>query len=272
MRWLAILVAAIGWGQTFETIPAVVRQGETIRVRDAGAATSARMSGRAVRLFPQAEGGRLGLMPVPAGTAPGSYQLEFLGDDGNVLHAGTIMVRDARFRTQNVVMEREIQELRPSPGEMETVAKFRETVSETRRWVEPLVAPVPGCMLSPFGVKRLHNGKPTGDYHGGVDQRSPAGRPVRAVAGGVVRIVRKFNLRGGAVAIDHGQGLGSTYLHLSGFATAEGAVVNQGDVVAYVGSTGRSTGAHLHWALYVNGVPVNPAQWLRLTSCAKGKR
>ncbi|MGC9973156.1 MAG: peptidoglycan DD-metalloendopeptidase family protein [Bryobacteraceae bacterium] len=272
MRWLAILVAAIGWGQTFEATPAVVQQGETIRVRDAGAAASARMSGRTVRLFPQAEGGRLGLMPVAAGTAPGSYQIEFLGDNGRVLHAGTITVRDARLRTQNVVMGKEIQELQPSPGETETVAEFRKTVSETRRWVEPLAAPVPGCMISPFGVKRLHNGKPTGDYHGGVDQRSPAGRPVRAVAGGVVKIVRKFNLRGGTVAVDHGQGLESIYLHLSGFAAVEGAVVNKGDVVGYVGSTGRSTGAHLHWALYVNGVPVNPAQWVPLGACPTGKR
>jgi murein DD-endopeptidase MepM/ murein hydrolase activator NlpD len=272
MRWVAVLLAAVGWGQTFEAAPAVVRQGETIRVRDAGAAASARMSGRTVRLFAQAEGGRLGLMPVPADTLPGRYQLEFLGDDGRVLHAGTITVRDARFRTQNVAMGRAIQELQPSPGEIETVAEFRKTVSETRRWVEPLVAPVPGCMISPFGVKRLHNGKPTGDYHGGVDQRSPAGRPVGAVAGGVVKIVRRFNLRGGTVAIDHGQGLESIYLHLSGFATAEGAVVNQGDIVGYAGSTGRSTGAHLHWALYVNGVPVNPAQWVPLRACPARNR
>ena len=272
MRWLAILVAAVGWGQTFEATPAVVRQGETIRVRDSGEAASARLGGRTVRLFPQAEGGRLGLMPVPADTLPGRYQLEFLGDDGRVLHAGTITVWDARFRTQNVAMGRAIQELQPSPGEMETVAEFRKTVSETRRWVEPLAAPVPGCMISPFGVKRLHNGKPTGDYHGGVDQRSPAGRPVRAVAGGVVKIVRKFNLRGGTVAIDHGQGLESIYLHLSGFAATEGAVVKKGDIVGYVGSTGRSTGAHLHWTLYVNGVPVNPAQWVPLRGCAAGKR
>jgi len=271
MRKLAFLVAAIGWGQTFQATPSVARQGETLRVRDAGAAASARMNGRTVRLFPQPEGGRLGLMPVPALTAPGSFQFEFLADNGKVLHAATITVRDARFRTQNVVMGREIQELQPSPGETETFAEFRKSVSEIRRWAEPLAAPVPGCMISPFGVKRLHNGKPTGDYHGGIDQRSPAGRPVHAVAAGVVKIVRKFNLRGGTVAIDHGQGLESVYLHLSGFATTEGAVVRKGDVVGYIGSTGRSTGAHLHWALYVNGVPVNPAQWVPLRGCAARK-
>jgi murein DD-endopeptidase MepM/ murein hydrolase activator NlpD len=122
-------------------------------------------------------------MPVPAETKPGKYPLEFLAKDASVLHTATITVRDARFRRQNVAMQEAIQNLRPSPGEIETFAEFRKTVSETRRWVEPLRVPIPGCMISPFGVQRLHNGKPTGNTHAGIDQRSPAGRPVRAVAG-----------------------------------------------------------------------------------------
>jgi murein DD-endopeptidase MepM/ murein hydrolase activator NlpD len=272
VRWLWVLVAAVGWGQTFEATPAAVRQGETIQVRSSGQATAARMIGRTVPLYPQAEGGRLGLMPVAAGTQPGSYPLEFLAEDGAVLRASTIMVRDARFRTQNVVLEKAILDLQPAPGEMETVAAFQKADSETRRWVEPLAHPVPGCMVSPFGVKRLHNGKPTGEYHRGIDQRAPAGQPVRAVAAGEVKIVRKFNLHGGTVAIDHGQGLESIYLHLSRFATTEGALVKKGDVIGYAGSTGRSTAPHLHWSLYVHGVPVNPVQWVAMKPCVQAKR
>jgi len=122
--------------------------------------------GRTVPLYPQTEGGRLGLMPVAAGTQPGSYPLEFLAEGGTVLRASTITVRDARFRTQNVVLEKAILDLQPAPGEMETVAAFQKAVSETRRWVEPLARPVPGCMVSPYGVRRLHNGKPTGSITG----------------------------------------------------------------------------------------------------------
>jgi murein DD-endopeptidase MepM/ murein hydrolase activator NlpD len=118
-------------------------------------------------------------------------------------------------------------------------------------------------------VQRLLNGKPTGDYHGGIDQRSPAGHPVRAVAAGTVRVVRMFSLRGGTVGIDHGQGLASMYLHLSKFATSEGAAVKKGEVIGYIGSTGRSSGPHLHWSLYANQVPVNPAQWVPLQACGK---
>jgi murein DD-endopeptidase MepM/ murein hydrolase activator NlpD len=85
---------------------------------------------------------------------------------------------------------------------------------------------------------------------------------VRAIAGGVVRLVREFNIHGNTVGIDHGQGLSSIYLHLSKFAVAEGDAVTKGEVIGYIGSTGRSTGPHLHWSLYANGVPVNPARWV----------
>ena len=71
-----------------------------------------------------------------------------------------------------------------------------------------------------------------------------------------------FRLHGGTIGIDHGQGVVSTYLHMSKLALSEGTVVKKGDVVGYVGATGFATGPHLHWGLYVNGVPVNPSQWI----------
>ena len=137
-----------------------------------------------------------------------------------------------------------------------------------RYWEDPFVAPVPGCFTSPFGVKRVRNGKPTGDYHRGVDQRSPTGYPVRAVAAGVIKIAQQFTALGGTVGLDHGQGLETMYLHMSSLLALPSAHVNRGDVIGYVGSTGRSNGPHLHWAIYVNGVPVNPSQWVTLRPCS----
>ena len=261
MRWLLVLVAATAWGQT------VVRQGDVLRVRTPGPAVEARMDGRTVRLFVQPEGGRLGLMPVPAQKAPGKYALDLVASDGKVLSSETVTVRDAHFRSQNVVLQKATAELKPSPGEMDTVDAFLKAVSETRHWQEPLGLPLPGCMTSPFGVKRLRNGKPTGQIHGGIDQRAAAGSPVLAVADGVVKLVKAYNIHGGTVGIDHGQGLESMYLHLSRFAVAEGAVVHKGDAIGYSGSTGRSNAPHLHWSLYANGVPVNPGRWVGLKSC-----
>ena len=117
-----------------------------------------------------------------------------------------------------------------------------------------------GCMTSPFGVQRYLNGKPTGSAHAGIDQRSPAGTPIHAVDGGVVKIVREWNLHGRTVGIDHGQGLESIYLHMSKLAATEGATVKKGDVIGYVGSTGRSTAPHLHWTLVCKRRAGKPAR------------
>ena len=267
MRWFLALAAVCAYGQTFHTEPATAKQGGVIRVTAAPPAVSARMLTRTIRLFPQAGGGNLGLMPVAADQEPGKFRLEILGANGAVLNAAEVTVADAHFPEQNVNLEPKIEALKPAPGEIETVTAFRNTVSDVRHWQEPFTRPVAGCMSSPFGVKRLHNGKPTGNYHGGIDQRSPAGQPIHVIADGVVRMVREFNLNGNIVGVDHGQGVTSMYLHMSKFAVAEGAVVKKGDVAGHVGSTGRSTGPHLHWGVYVNGVAVNPAQWIELRPC-----
>jgi len=273
MRGLVIFaVAAAAYAQTYEAEPSPVRQGDTIHLRAPLASETARMNGRTVRLFPEA-GASTGLMPVPALEKPGEYPLEFLDHGGAVLHAETVTVRDARFPAQRIVLAQEIAELKPAAGEMEESESFRKNVTDVRHWSEPFRLPLPGCRTSPYGVQRVVNGKPTGNYHAGIDQRGPAGQPVRAIAAGVVRLVRQWNIHGNTVAVDHGQGVGSMYLHLSKFAVAEGAAVKPGDVVGYVGTTGRSTAPHLHWSLYVNGVPVNPAQWVKLQACAMaGKR
>ena len=263
--WLSAMAA---WGQTYEVTPDTARQGDTLRVHAAGPASAARMNGRTIRLFPQTGGGSLGLMPVAVDTAPGKYPVEFLDAASQPLHSVPVAVRDARFPVQNVTLGKATAELQPAPGEMEAVAAFRQTVTDTRYWADPLRAPVAGCMVSRFGVRRLINGKPTGNFHGGIDQRAAAGRGVAAVAPGVVRIVRMFNLNGGTVGVDHGQGLLSIYLHLSGFAVKEGATVKQGEIIGLAGSTGRSSAPHLHWSLYANGVPVNPLQWVPLKPCA----
>ena len=225
------------------------------------------MGDRTIRLFPQQGGTTLGLMPIPVLAPVKVYKLEYLKDSGTVAGTSDIRVRNARFPTQNIRLSKETQTLQPSPGEMETVNALRKEVTDARHWDEPFVAPVPGCMTSPFGVLRLHNGKPTGSYHGGLDQRGPEGTAIQAIAGGTVRIVRMFNIHGGTVGIDHGQGVTSFYLHMSKFAASEGATVRKGDVVGYVGTTGRSTAPHLHWSLAVNGLNVNPTQWVKVGRC-----
>lgn len=266
MRWFLFLLAISANAQVFNAVPEKPEQGQVIKVTS-DKAVGARMNGRTIKLFPQQDGPALGLMPVFTLDKPGKYELDFLDEGGAVLHTTPITVEDAYYPRENLTIAPAISTLKPSPGEQATVGKFRDTVTPERYWVEPFDLPVPGCVTSPFGSTRLHNGKLTGDYHAGIDQRGAAGTPIHPITPGVVKIVQKWNLRGGTVAIDHGQGVESIYLHMSAFQAKVGQHVTTSDVIGYIGSTGRSTGPHVHWTMYVNGIPVNPGQWMKFEPC-----
>ena len=253
-------------------IPKAVNLGETLRLTCSGDVASAKWNNRTVRFFAQTGGKRLGLMPISVKDIPGSTSLEFLSKDGKTTATGKFLVHATRFPSENVRLSAEIEALHSTAEEIQLLTGFRNGVSDTRYWQDPLDPPVTGCMTSPFGVKRMHNGKPTGEYHGGVDQRTPAGEAIRAIADGSVVFAKVFNVLGNAVGIDHGQGLGSMYLHMSKLVAEQGVFVKKGDVLGYAGSTGRSTGPHLHWVLYVNGVNVNPAQWVKLQMCPRPQK
>lgn len=136
--------------------------------------------------------------------------------------------------------------------------KSREAlaVRTEKRWTLPLKKPVPGGVTSPFGGRRVFNGKPRAP-HKGTDMRSPEGAQVLAVADGTVVLAEPQYFGGNTVYIDHGQGVISTYAHLSAFDVAPGQSVRKGQVIGRSGSTGRVTGPHLHLGFLVQGVAVD---------------
>jgi murein DD-endopeptidase MepM/ murein hydrolase activator NlpD len=231
-----------------------VKQGLVLRVRGEGA--FAEFLGKRYPFFD-----KLALVPVPVTQNPGTFSLRVLDTKGSAVFEKQIAVVDGRYPRQNIRATKAMQSLGPMPGEREAIDAIKATKSPQKWWSEPFLAPTEDCRNSPFGVKRFHNNVFSGRLHGGVDLRSPPGRPTKAAAGGVVRVAQMFRLHGGTIGIDHGQGVVSLYLHLSKLGAKEGDVVKAGDVVGYVGSTGFATGPHLHWALYVHGVAVQPEQW-----------
>jgi len=277
-KQLAVVFSvAAGWAaptpaQKCTAVPAQVKLGETLRITCPAKFNSVKLNDRGGKLYPQPDGRSFGLLPISVKDKPGSFTLVVTSDKGGATQNLPIIIRKTIFPLQNVKLSPEIEGLHSTPEEMALLASFRDAISDTRSWRDPLVAPVPGCVTSPFGVKRLHNGKPTGEYHGGVDQRTPDGEPIRAVAAGTITFAKQFNVLGNAVGIDHGQGLQSMYLHMSRLVVASGETVPRGGILGYAGSTGRSTGPHLHWVLYVNGVNVNPAQWIKLQPCSRGSK
>jgi len=133
------------------------------------------------------------------------------------------------------------------------------------RGYTPSVWPVVGKLESAFGGRRNPFGGGSYEFHTGQDIDAPWGAPVSAGATGKVSFVGWQNGYGQLVVIDHGGGLTTRYGHLSHIAVSQGTTVRRGEFVGKVGSTGRSTGPHLHYEVRINDEPVNPLQYLFTT-------
>ncbi|MCC6381692.1 MAG: M23 family metallopeptidase [Dehalococcoidia bacterium] len=156
---------------------------------------------------------------------------------------------------------------RVAADELEILHRAYSQVTPRKLWSIPWLLPVEGSITTRFGEQRAYNGGPASGHHTGTDIGAAEGTPVKATSGGRVVLARQLQLRGNMVIVDHGGGLFSGYAHLSAFAVAEGQDVAPGEVVGYVGSTGLSTGAHLHWEMSAGGVLVDA---LRFTDGTNG--
>ncbi len=131
-----------------------------------------------------------------------------------------------------------------------------------QRGYTPTIWPVDGTLEGGFGGRRNPFGGPGYEFHTGQDIEAPMGASVVAGAQGHVSFVGWQNGYGQLVVIDHGGGLSTRYGHLSHIDVENGQQVSRGQLVGKVGSTGRSTGPHLHYEVRINDEPVNPLQYL----------
>jgi murein DD-endopeptidase MepM/ murein hydrolase activator NlpD len=133
----------------------------------------------------------------------------------------------------------------------------------------PTIWPVMGRITSSFG-ERLDPFRGEGAFHAGVDISCGYGQAVMATADGTVTYADFYTGYGRMIEIDHGNGIVTRYGHLSGFAVADGQVIRRGEVIGYVGLSGRSTGPHLHYEVRIHDTPVNPHKYLRATAADFG--
>ncbi len=153
--------------------------------------------------------------------------------------------------------------LKYSDYELKSLSKIHNKLArdEKLRRHTPSIYPTSGILTSPFGFRRdPFTGKIK--HHDGIDISAPEGTPIVAPADGIVRSVRWVKGYGLMIEIDHGFGVTTRYGHCSRSAVRQGQFVRRGQVIGYVGNTGRSTGPHLHYEVRVMGRPINPIKYI----------
>ncbi|MBI3896138.1 MAG: M23 family metallopeptidase [Acidobacteria bacterium] len=234
--------------------------------------------GKDVFFFPDGEATLWrGLIGIDLGASPKNYpvQLAITRLDGKNLQAHyDLVVKDKSFPTRRITVQEQYvnppaEELERIQREDKKVAAIFATVSPERQWAGNFLRPVPGEATSSFGVRSILNGQPRSP-HSGTDFRGEAGTPVKAPNTGKVVLADNLYFSGNVVILDHGWGMYSYFAHLSRFIVSEGDSVTPGQIIGYVGATGRVTAPHLHWSLRLAGARVDPLSLLAVFSDTHG--
>lgn len=202
------------------------------------------------------------LIALAANLPAGAYPLS-CGDWKQIVHVGS-----GGFGIQKLRLPSDKDNFIASPGEEEAVDQAKSTLSEAQLWTGKFVRPSDARITTRYGLRRMVNGHLLQDYfHSGIDYAGALGSPVKAAQRGRVVLAHQGNwrLHGNVIAIDHGQGVISFYIHLSKVLVKPGQLVNAGDVIGKVGATGRANGPHLHFSVYVNKDAANPVDWFTRT-------
>jgi len=262
-----------------ELTPLSVIQGQTLAIKVqtaepvslAASFTSTGLSASDNRplVFVGENGQYWALVGIQAIAQVGPYLLELTATDATGKATRTsklIQVVAGNFATEQITLPPEANKLLDPAlikAENERLSQIVGIFSRQPLWEGLFVVPLRDHLrvTSGFGTRRSYSGGPPTSYHEGLDYGATAGTSVLAAAAGRVALAEELAVRGKAVIIDHGLGVYSGYYHLSEIAVKAGQKVVRGDLIGKVGSTGLSTGSHLHWEIRVGGVYVDPLQW-----------
>lgn len=205
----------------------------------------------------------LAIVGIPLKSKSGQHQLQL--KTSNRSQQVPFQVQAKKYKEQHIKLQ---SNKYVTPSEEHLARIKRELAAQTNAYANfrpgspsnvILDRPVEGGRYSsPFGLRRFFNGQER-NPHSGLDIAVPTGTPVKAPADGVVTIVDDYYFNGKTVFIDHGQGMVTMYCHLSSIDVKKGQTIKRGELLGKVGTTGRSTGPHLHWNVSLNDTRVDPA-------------
>ena len=208
------------------------------------------------------------LVPIPVDQEPGpaTLALETFGAEPVLSGSVQLEIEELEYESYELVgVTGDLELLFDPETEAADKAALKETVAAvTLRplFAEPFQEPVPGMVTSGFGDRRDVAVREEPLVHLGIDYAGDLGDPILAPAPGLVAGTLELVIYGRTVVIDHGLGVYSVLAHLEDFSVETGDRVAVGDEIGTVGSTGRSTGPHLHWEIHVFGIPVDPNSFL----------
>lgn len=204
-------------------------------------------------------------LPTGYYTTPGEYSIEY-GIENGETYKKVIKVRSRDFHIQYLTVDEEIESSTHSDEANIEYAKYftpvRQQSNNESYYTEEFIVPTKGRLSTEFGETRYVNGSPTYYHHSGLDIAADTGTPVYATNRGKVVLARHLIMTGNTIVIDHGCGLFSVYFHLDKLLVEQGAMAERGQLIGEVGSTGFSTGPHLHFTMSYFDTNIEPGYFI----------
>ncbi|MGB9673340.1 MAG: peptidoglycan DD-metalloendopeptidase family protein [Anaerolineales bacterium] len=262
--------------------PSPLLQGKTIEIKvkiDAGISLSGNFMGHPLTFFDNGDGELVTLLGVHAMAQPGIYPLEIslkTQDGKRFDYSQEVIVGKVDYPYDNpLTVDPETIDPKVTDPENQLWASYAQAITPQKYWDGAFQMPTPlskdyclttnDCWSSRFGNRRSYNGGTYDYFHSGLDIVGKEGTEIYAPAAGVVVFTGQLTVRGNTTMIDHGWGVYSGYYHQKEILVKVGDKVEAGQLIGYIGATGRVEGPHLHWEIWVNGVQVDPLDWLKNT-------
>jgi len=230
-------------------IPNEVYQGDAVLIRSESAYDIS-WNKKTYSLLPFGQG-YYAILPIPTTMKPGTYPI---ADQILTVLKKSFETQQLKVTEQQAAMRRNTERINE---DQRKINKIRSVSEPSFLFNGPFIQPVEGRLSTSFGFMRYINGALSG-RHNAIDLAAPTGTEIKATNAGKIVLAEELYLTGNAIYIDHGMGLFSQYAHMSKLLVNAGDTVEAGQVIGLVGTTGFSTGPHLHFTFWIHNIPSNP--------------